>query len=64
MSIRIQNMTVLERKGERTKAHPDAVRVHLNQQQAADLVVRLTGQLAEGKEEISVTHFGEIIEAD
>ena len=60
MSVQIHEMTVLERKGERTKSHPDAVRVHLNKAQAADLVVRLTAQLAEDKEEIMVTHFGEL----
>lgn len=60
--MNVYDMTVKTRKGERAKSHPDAVRVHLNTEQAADLVVRLTEELAKGSAEITVSHFGELLQ--
>lgn len=56
----VQDFTVLERPGERTKAMPDGVRVNMNRTYAADLVRRLTEQLAEKEGDVEFVMFGEV----
>ncbi len=64
MSLTIHDLTITERPGERTKAAPDAVRAHMTSDYAADLVRRLTEQLAAGNEEFHVVMIGEMQEAE
>ncbi len=62
--MNIQDFTVTERPGERTKAKPDGLRINMNRDYAADLVRRLVEQLAdENNGEVDVSMFGEIAKA-
>ena len=59
--MKIQDFTVTERPGERTKAAPNALRINMNRDYAADLIRRLAEGLAdENKGEVDVSMFGEI----
>jgi hypothetical protein len=61
MIMKIQDFTVTERPGERTRAKPDGLRINMNRDYAADLVRRLVEQLAdENKGEVDVAMFGEV----
>lgn len=62
--MKVQDFTVTERAGERTRAKPDGLRINMTRVYAADLVRRLTEQLAdENLVEVDVSMFGEIAEA-
>jgi hypothetical protein len=61
MIMKIQDFTVTERPGERTRAKPNGLRINMTRDYAADLVRRLVEQLAdENKGEVDVSMFGEI----
>lgn len=61
--MRVQDFTVMERPGERTKAMPDGLRISMNRKYAADLVRRISESLAENEGDVDIAMFGEIIEA-
>ena len=59
--MNIQDFTVTERPGERTKAKSDGLRINMTREYAALLAQRLIAQLAdESQSEVDVAMFGEI----
>ena len=59
--MKIQDFTVTERPGERTRAKPNGLRINMTRDYAADLIRRLVEQLAdENKGEVDVSMFGEM----
>lgn len=58
--MNVQDFTVLERPGERTKAMPDGLRVNMNRKYAADLVRRITEKLAEDGGDVDIVMMGEV----
>ena len=58
--MNVQDFTVLERPGEKTKAMPDGLRVNMNRAYAADLVRRITEKLAENEGDVDFVMFGEV----
>ena len=59
--MKIQDFTVTERPGERTRAKPNGLRINMTRDYAADLIRRLVEQLAdENQGEVDVSMFGEM----
>lgn len=58
--MRVQDLTITENPGKRTRRHENAVRVHMTPAYAANLVSRLAEKMAEGDQEFHVVLFGDI----